>query len=140
MKKTILVLTAFFTIFFSSVSFASCNLDPYRWLWVTSNDQFGVFIDTISIKYSGSLAQFWECNYYPGSCQTHSGEHYEYALMYINYNTNSHTIKSLVTYDTKGRVIDSYTYDYARYDPIVPGSIGETVAMKVKRIISNSYR
>ena len=140
MKKVIFVLTVFFTILLSSVSFASCNLDPYRWQWVTSNDQFGVFVDITSIKPSGNFAQFWDCNYWPGSCDIHSGEHYEYRLLYVSYSTNSVGIKSIVVYDAKGRVIDSSTWDYVKYFPIVPGSIGETEAIAIKRIINNTYR
>ena len=135
MKKIILIFTVLFTFLFSSVGFASCNLDLNRWEWLTSNDDFGVFIDTQTIKYSNNFAEVWECFYYPNSCELHPnvGEHYHYSLYSINYSRNTMGAKAYVDRDSRGNVLATGSYSYVEYRPIAPDSIGEGVAIAVRK-------
>ncbi len=135
MKRIILILTVLFTFLLSSVGFASCNLDLSRWEWVTSNDDFGVFFDTQTLKYSNNYANVWECFYYPSSCEQHPnvGEHYHYCLYSINYANNTACFKSYIDRDSRGNVLGSGSFSFVEYRPITPDSIGEGIAIAVRK-------
>lgn len=135
MKKIILILAVLFAFLFSSVSFASCNLDLSRWQWITSTDECGIYIDTQTIKYSNNNAEVWECYHYPHSCEVHTniGEHYHYFLFLINYNNNTNGMKAYMGRDGNGRVLDSFSESYVRYDPIPPDSNAEAIAITVRK-------
>ncbi len=141
MKKIILFFTFLFAFLLSSVGFASCNLDTSRWEWVTSNDNFGAYIDTRTLKYSNNFAEVWVCLYFPYSCESHPnvGEHYHYNLQYIYYGNNSTALKSYIDRDKNGNTLDSYTFQYVERIPITPDSIGESIAIAVRKRATRRY-
>lgn len=141
LKKTLLILTVFFTICFSTVSFASCNLDMNRWRWVTSTDKFGVYVDTQTLKYSNNFAQVWQCLYCPNGCELYPniGEHYHYNLEYINYGNNTMGMRSFSDMDSRGHVLESKTYSYVNYSPIPPGTVAESMAIFVRNLFTRRY-
>lgn len=139
MKKSILVATVFFTIFFSSVGFASCNLDLNRWEWIATNKKFSVYIDTKTVKSFNDFVDVWVCWYFPSNCQYHTtgGEHYHHNLFTINYRNNTCCLKSFVNRDRNGNVTDSHTYTNADYRPIPPETILESIAVAAKKRINS---
>jgi len=141
LKKAILIFTVLFTFLLSSVSFASCNLDLRRWQWVSSTDEFGVYFDIQTLKYVNNVAEVWQCFHFPHSCDLHPnvGEHYHYCLYYIYYNNNTIGVKSYLYRDSNGRVLKSDTFQYVDPVPIIPDSIGEEVAIAVRKRLTRRY-
>ncbi len=141
MKKVIFIVAVLFTFLLSSVGYASCDLDTSRWEWVASNDEFGVYYDTQTIKYSNNFAEAWACYYYPYSCKIHpnEGEHYHYILYYFYYGSRTMGMKAYVCRDGGGRVLESDSFSYVKTDPILPESIGEGIAMAVRKRATRRY-
>lgn len=135
LKKTVFILAVFFTVFLSSVSFASCNLDQNRWELVASNNKYSAYLDTQTVKSFGNIAEAWICWYFPSNCQFHTtgGEHYHYNLFAINYINNTCGLKSYVNRDRNGSVTDSHIFPNVDYRPIPPGTVLESIAIAAKK-------
>ncbi len=139
LKKILFVLTIFLVFLLSPLCFAKCELDQTRWEWIVSTDDYGVFLDTQTVKNFDNSAEVWICWYLPSSCEFHKsiGEHYHYNLFSINYRNNTYGLKSYINRDSIGRVTDSHTFSSVRYEPIPPDSVAEMFAMVAKKKIYN---
>ena len=128
--KKVFCLVLMICMFISSVASAECNLDMTRWRWVGSNSNYGLFIDSKTIKpLYGNKIEFWVCSYHNENCEFHNiGEHYDCYLVVIDYNKNAGGLKSRFTLDSNKNVIENENYNNYNYDPILPGSDGEYVA------------
>ncbi len=139
MRKIAIILTFLLTMFLSSVSFASCNLDPHRWEWVESGNMYVTYLDKASIKESAYIAQAGGCHYFPKGCNwNHRGyksEHYHFFVYYINYNFNSICVKSSAIMDAYGNLIQSITFDddELQFEPIMQDN--EKFARAVLKIL-----
>ena len=56
-------------------------------------------------------------------------------LTFINYNNNTIGTKSYLDRDSQGNVVFSHTKNCIDYDPIVPDSMGEELATKVRETL-----
>ncbi len=140
MKKITILLALFLISFSSAIASAECRLDLTRWKWVDSNKQFGEFFDIKTLKSYNNHAEVWVCDYYPGDCgiddcKVRYNEHYHYMLTFINYNNNTIGTKSYLDRDSQGNVVFSHTKNRIDYDPIVPDSMGEELATKVRETL-----
>ena len=135
MKRIIVLLTLALALMYSTVAFASCNLDTTRWRWVGSDDKMGVFYDGKTLRFLNqykNFVEFWFCVYCPNGCSVSGGEHYHYSLSRIDYSSNTMGTKSGVVRDTKGNIIGNFNHYNYRYEPILPDSIGENIATKIR--------
>ena len=141
-KKYIVSLIFLLLLAFTSSVFASFNLDTTRWTWVGSNSNYGLFIDSKTIKpLYGNKIEFWVCSYHNENCKFHNiGEHYDYYLVVIDYNKNSGCLKSIFTLDSNKNVIEKENYNNYNYEPILPGSDGECIADAAYLLVYGSAR
>ena len=93
-----LFVLSFFCVFDSvhSVAFANVDSGPDRWQQIGSDDMAKVYYDRETAKFYfdgkgsvGDFAEVWLCHHFHDGCQNHAGDHYDFQLLYINYNLDS---------------------------------------------------
>ena len=138
--KRIFCLVLLSTMLISSIVFAKCNLDTTRWIWVTSNEELGIFVDSRTIKINYGNVEFWSCLYYPSGCKWHDGEHYHYCNSVIDFNRNLEWGKAMYCYNSSGQLIDDFRHKVPDWVPILSDSMGESEANVVYELAYGKKR
>lgn len=137
--KKMLSLFVFLFLLFPAVSFAEFKLDVNRWEQIYSNDNIWMFIDKQTVReYSHNVVGFWGCQYYPNGCSVHNCVDYHFNHCFIDYDKNTMGYECSIVYDLHKNVIDGETVSFIEYEPIVPGSIGEDITVRVYDIFKRN--
>lgn len=140
-KKILLIIIGIMLLSISVCSAAD------RWQWVTSDDKFGIFFDTQTIKYDTDKnhvivferqvlnddGRQWLFNYTKGEW-AHS---VSFRIIKTEYNLTNNTMKLLSLYDYKSdnTILHSYSYKNAQYVDIVPSTMAERSLNAIKLYI-----
>lgn len=145
MKKIILILSLCLSLLgLSSITYAA------EWEWITSTDVMTVSFDKDSVRKSKNDRYFaWikfeltESEGIKESKRIKLAEptSSELRRFEFDYKNESIRIQSIVVYDKKGTVLSSYTdkYSLERFEPIIPGSIGEAIFYVTFAEYQNKY-
>ena len=122
--KKVMPLLLVLLILLTSTCFAAYEPDPNRWIWISSDDEIGAFLDKETIEYSadGIVVDFWLCYVYPKDKQ--------YAIVnhIINKSEKTLTLTHISIYNADTRkLIESYTPNSWEQEAerIIPDTNGE---------------
>ena len=107
---------------------------------VDENELASVYISTDITQSYGSY-YVWEKWIYKKAQKTGNGKHAKYykETVYLVEYTNDFSKNKLLSYtkyNSKGKVVDSASWEYGDWDYIVPGSVGEAIAEGIQYIIN----
>lgn len=99
-----------------------------NWVYVTENNTDAYFLDTSSITHERGVSRAWFKQVIFNDIVKDGRTVGDSTKAYYFFNCTEKTIwgKSYVQY-TNGKVSKSDTFDYPRYAPITPDSIGEAL-------------
>lgn len=102
---------------------ALCSLPVYATDWQEMD--YKQYIDYDSWDYSNGIASVWFKDLNPGDWELRNNKKIWYRLARIQFNclTKEYDLKSVINYDTTGKVINSYNSTFADWDIIPPGTI-----------------
>lgn len=145
MKKIILILSLCLSLLgLSSITYAA------EWKWITSTDVMTISFDENSIRKSDRnkyfvwiKSEFTESEGVKESNRLKLAEPISYQLIRWEFDYKNESIKtqSVVIYDKNGTTLASYTdkYSLERFEPIIPGSIGEKIFYATFAEYQNKY-
>ncbi len=129
MKRVVLCLVLLLSICASCVAFEPPQ--PPRWVWVGSNEHFGLWVDTETVRYytgsnkayhaSDKCAAAWIMQY--------DADKDEVAMLRYEVDFNCRLMRnlSITVYNSSKEVKKSYNNQYSDFEDIIPGSFGESV-------------
>lgn len=138
MKRVILIAATLF-ILLTSVCSAFEQPDPNRWLWITSTDKVGCWVDLQTIKFETQDNEYRKC--YKHRFVTAWVEMYDVTLdeitinkWYCDLDCEKYKFLSMTKYDGNGKLIDSADVPiYLQNDiSMVPGTVGEVIFLCFK--------
>lgn len=141
--KRILAIVFVLQILISSACLAFEPPTDKRWFWVGSTDEIGCWVDTESMEYRISdmyphdkhkQVDVWVL-FYDSEKDTSSKLRTTYDLTCQQYKTNS-----IIAYDKKGKVKNSYNTNYDDFQSIVPETWSEAILEICKISWENSSR
>lgn len=145
MKKIILILSLCLSLLgLSSITYAA------EWNWIASNDSTTISFDKDSIRKSEDDKYFAWIKYEHTESEGAKisddlklAEPISYQLHRLEFDYKNESIKtqSVVIYDKNGTTLASYTdkYSLERFEPIIPGSIGEKIFYATFAKYQNKY-
>lgn len=89
---------------------------------------YKTYIDWQSaVFYSNGHKLFWLKVLNPGDWKEENGKKIWFEMQHVEFACGERKVKMIecITYDLNGNVINTYSYPYAEYWGIVPGSTGE---------------
>ena len=102
-------------LFYSNAAFAA------DWVFLTSSDNFNVYIDKSGVEHK---KRAWVK--YESKNEMKKKFDYMLQLVIVNCADNSTALKALASYKN-GTLLDSYEHPRPVYKSIIPESIGETI-------------
>ncbi len=129
--KKLIVLLFILMLSVSSICNAFEPPNPNRWLWVDSDDKFGVWIDIQTIKASKDTDRYsstYGCRFIKAWEMRYHADTNTYYIVNTEYNLDRRLRRTLsvTKYDDSGNAISSNN-NRSRYYPIIPGSWGEVI-------------
>lgn len=100
------------------------NLDMNRWGVLVQTEEKDTLLDAATIDYYSDytdeiICTLWICNY------NNSDGSYVLDNFLFKYKDRSFCLKSYVEYDKTGKVIDSATFPFEKFEKVIPGSLSE---------------
>lgn len=128
MKKIILL---FLILVFSLITnlCVANNLDPARWSWVSSDNQFGYFIDRGTITFDDTKATAWVARVEPS-------ENKQILIQTTFFKKDFSLVNLYIIAYKNGQIEDSYKPLY-KIEPIIPGPIGEEVFFHLLKLVDD---
>lgn len=137
--KKIIVLTAFVCMLLTSVCSAFKEPDPNRWLWITSTDKIGCWVDLQTIKFEMQDNEYRDCYKHrlvTAWVQMYSVDNDTTNLQRVNIDLDCEKFKliSVSVYDKDNKLVASETFPkyMQQYKFITPGTIGENLLLSFK--------
>ena len=137
LKKQIILFVSLFMLLFSSTAAAA------NWQWINSNENFGLFFDTESIKFAPidkggidkNIIYFWS-RYVRDDAYSqkhpYNGKLIKFMVQYQKLNISEGTLSTLevIGYDADGVMIDKT--NAVATEHVIPGTFGDLVCSAVK--------
>lgn len=137
LKKQIILFVSLFMLLFSSTAAAA------NWQWINSNENFGLFFDTESIKFAPiakggidkNIIYVWSRYVYDDAYAfkyPYNGKPSKASVQYRKLNINEGTITTLeeIWYDFDGNVLG--IEGKAKTARVIPGTCGDVIYSAVK--------
>lgn len=138
MKRVILIAATLF-ILLTSVCSAFEQPDPNRWLWITSTDKVGCWVDLQTIKFETQDNEYRECYkhcFVTAWVQMYDAEKETVSLQKVSLDLECEkfAMLSVSIYDKDSKLINSADFPtyMQNYDSIVPGTVGESILICFK--------
>ena len=139
--KKIIVLTAFLCMLLTSVCSAFKEPDPNRWLWITSTDKIGCWVDLQTIKFEMQDNEYSDCykhRFVTAWVQMYIAEtdEVETNKWYCDLDFEKYKFLSITKYDGNGKLISSNDVPSClqNYSSIIPGTVGEVILFCFKEL------
>lgn len=118
-------------IILSILILSSFRLMADEWYEVYRDKDCTVYVGE-DIKFTNEGEKVW-LQWQFNTPQKYDDEYYNYYIEYVEYNKDFDKIRSYTTifYNENGKVIDSYSTDYPRWQYIIPGSKGKATSRGV---------
>lgn len=137
--KRVILLAITLCVLITSTCSAFEPPDPNRWLWITSTDRIGCWVDLQTIKFETQDNEYKKCykhRFVTAWVEMYDAESNEVSInkWYCDLDCEKYRFLSMTKYDGNGKLIDSANVPiYLQEDiSMIPGTVGEVILLSLK--------